>query len=160
MADFGHRQVFTRPGGGLRYNFRHCCGPSFRDDNAIGSSGVRGAENRTQVVRIFHTVEHYYERILSSLIADYIIEPGILFRRSDGHYALMSIISGHAIKLCTSYKTHRHALPPAFFHHALQTKIVALFGDPDPLEGARTGFQRLGDGIDSVDVIHERFSVM
>ena len=48
-----------------------------------------------------------------------------------------------------------HAQPPAIFNQTLQADVVALLGHPDPLERPPARLQRLGHGVDAIDVVHE-----
>jgi len=53
----GHREVLERAGRGSCHGFGERGGPAFRDDNSIGSDGVRGADDCTQIVGILDTIE-------------------------------------------------------------------------------------------------------
>src|ERR1700726_3364830 len=67
----------------------------------------------------------------------------------------MRRIAGHSIEFRALQKTHGHAQPPAIFDQTLQPDVVALLRHADPLERATTRLERFGDGIDSINVVHE-----
>jgi hypothetical protein len=51
-----NRQVGERPGGGTGYYIGKAGGAAVRDDYAGGAGGVRGADDGSQIVRIFYAV--------------------------------------------------------------------------------------------------------
>jgi hypothetical protein len=56
VGDLYNRQVGERPGGGAGYYVGEAGGAAVRDDHAGGAGGVRGAEDGSQIVRIFYAV--------------------------------------------------------------------------------------------------------
>ncbi len=85
VRDFRDRKVFACSGGNFRDRTRDSCGAAFGNHYAIGSRGVGGAENRSQIVRIFDSIEHDDERLLASPRGHQVLEITILFCRSRGH---------------------------------------------------------------------------
>ena len=81
-------------GGGLCHGFGQPGGAAFRDDDSAGSGGVRGADDCTQVVRIFHAVEDY-EKLSAGFDA---VQFRVLLFGADGHHALVGLDAGHAIQ--------------------------------------------------------------
>ncbi len=155
----GNGQVFA----GSRRGFRDCPGngrgATLWNDHAVGAGSIGGSQDRAQIMRIFHTVEHDDEGIPSALGADHIVEIAVLLGRRDGYHSLMRRVAGHAVEFHASEKTHRHAQLAAVFDHALQADVVPLLRHADPLESPSAGLERLGDGVDAVDIVHEVFSV-
>ena len=45
-----------------------------------------------------------------------------------------------------------NTLAAAFLNDALQSEVVALFCNADPLKCASAGFQRFSDGVEAIDV--------
>src|ERR1700752_1223916 len=73
-------------------------GAAFGDDEAVGSGGVGGAQDGSEIVGILDAVEHNDQRILVSLGGDYVGEIGVLLGRRDGNDSLMRSVSGHAVE--------------------------------------------------------------
>src|SRR6185312_7695519 len=94
-------------------------------------------------------------RMRPALAGDYIIQIAVLLRRSDRHDSLVRIASRHAVEFGTGKKAHGDAILAAVFNDLLQPKVIALFCDADPLEGAPSSSERLGDCVDSINKIHE-----
>ena len=146
--------MLTRASRGFGDDGGHARGASFRDHNAIGARCIGGAQDCAEVVRILHAIEDYDQRVLSALGGDYIFKIVILLRRSDGDHALVRIVAGHLVEFVAEHEAHGNSLPPAFIDDMLQAKVMAFLGDSNPGEGAATSLQRLGNGIDPIDVIH------
>lgn len=80
-----------------------------------------------------------------------LLESGVFFRGSDGHYALVRGAAGGAIQLLARFEAHGNAALPAQLDQFLETRAAGALGDQNP--GDRTaGSERLPDGMDS----HER----
>ena len=86
---------------------------------------------------------------------DHVRQVVVLFRRRDGDDSLMRRVSGHTVEFGTLQKADGNTNLSAVFDQTLQAQVVTLFRHADPLEGASAGLERLGDGIDAVDVVHE-----
>src|ERR1700746_595739 len=67
----------------------------------------------------------------------------------------MRRVTGHAIEFCAFQKTYGHAQPTAIFNQTLQSDVMALLRHSNPFERPPARFQRFGDGIDSIDIVHE-----
>ena len=147
--------MFARPRRGFRDGPGNCRRTTFGNDHAIGAGSVGSTQDRAQVVRIFYTVEYDNEGILSPLRFNHIIEIAVLFGRCDSYHSLVRGVAGHAIEFCARHKTHRNGKAAAVFDHALQTDVVPLLRHANPLKGASTGLERLGDGVDAVDIVHK-----
>ena len=59
VADADYGQVFERSGGGFGYCVGQAGGAAFRDEDCIRTSGVGGANDCAQVVRILYAVEDH-----------------------------------------------------------------------------------------------------
>ena len=146
--------------GRLGHSRGHARRAALRDHHSVGAGGIGGAKNRTQVVRIFNSIEHHDQRILPALGGDHVIQMVVLLGRSDRDHALVSIVPRHAIEFGAAQKTHRHPIAPALLHHALQAQVVTLFQYANPLERPPARLQRFGNGIDPIDVIHRAVSLL
>src|SRR5882762_2961979 len=151
--------MLARPRGGLGHDSGHGRGAAFGDDYAVGSGRVGGAKNSSQVVRIFHAVEHYDQRMSAALRVDHVIKTAVLLRRGDRDYALMRRVAGQAVEFATLQEPNWDAKFAAFLDDALQAQIMALFRQAHPLEGASAGLDGFGNRIETVDVIHGMVSL-
>src|SRR5579872_7606449 len=61
----------------------------------------------------------------------------------------------HVIEFYSGEKLYRHPDLAAVFDHPLHANVVALFRHAYPLESPSTGFERLGNGIDAINVVHD-----
>ena len=69
----------------FRYRSRNSGGPAFGNHHTVGSGSVRGAQNRSQIVRIFDAIEHDDQRVLAATRCHNVIEITILFCGRRGH---------------------------------------------------------------------------
>jgi len=72
--------------------------PSLRNDHTVGACCVGGAQDRAQIVGIFHAIEDEHERILSALGSDHVIEIAVLLRRRYCYHALVCRVARHAVE--------------------------------------------------------------
>ena len=122
---------------------------AFRDDYACGAGGVGGADDGSQVVRIFDAVEHHVQ----AARGDRLVERRIFFGRAERDYALMIGAAGRPVQVLTRFETHGNRAFAAQFDDFLQARTGGAFDDQDPVEGTR-GPQRFADGMDSRDGSH------
>ena len=73
-------------------------GAAFGDDDAVSPGGIGGAEDGSEIVRVFDAVEHDDQRILCALGGDHVREVVILLGGGDGDHALMRCVARHAVK--------------------------------------------------------------
>ena len=106
------------------------------NDDAVGSSCIGGAQNCTEIMRIFNSIQHHDKRIFATLGRNHIIKIHIRLRRRDRHHALIRSCTRHTIKFGARQKSHRDAGVPAVLNKLLQPQVVSFFGDSYPLEGA------------------------
>ena len=127
--------------GGFGHRGSHSCRAALRNDNAVGARGICRTQNRTQIVWIFHAVEHDYQRELASLGRYHVVEIVILLARRDGDYTLMGVVSGHLIEFRPRHEPYGDSLSPALVHDTLQAQIVSFLGYAYPGKGACACFQ-------------------
>ena len=142
-------------GGSLGHGRGHTRRATLRDDHAIGAGGIGGAKNRAQIVRIFNSIQHHHQTNIRPRLA--------ATTSSRWLYRLPEVIAttpwwalfpAMLVEFGAGQKAHRHAVAPAFLHHALQTQVMTLFQYANPFERSPARLQRFGDSIDPVDVIH------
>src|SRR5580693_3724781 len=146
--------MLARARGGLGYGSGHGGGAAFRNDYSVSACGIGCAENRAQVMRIFHTIEHQHQRVQAALSSNDVVKIAILLGRGDRDHSLMRRGARHAIKVGPQQKTHGNACTTAVFDEPLQPNVMAFLRHADPLESPLASLERLGDRIDAVDVMH------
>ena len=155
VRDLGDGHVLARSGRNFCDGARHAGRAALGNHHAVRAGRVGRAQDRAQIVRIFHAIEHDDQRIFRALGGDHIFEIVVLFGRRDGDHALMRRVARQFVEFGALQETHVHAESPAIFNQALQADVVALLGHADPLKRPPARLQRLGNGIDAVDVVHE-----
>ena len=154
VRDFRDGKVFARSRRNLRHRACDRGGTAFGNHHAIGSGGVGGAQDRSQIVRIFDSIEHDDQRLLAATRRHQVIEIAILFCRSRGHQSLMRGVAGNFVEFHARQNAHRNADLAALVNHPLQANIFSLLGDADPLEVAPARLERFRNRIDSVENVH------
>ena len=132
----------------------HSCGAAFRNDDPIRAGGIGRAKNGTQVVWIFHAIEHDDQGMSAALGLDHVVEAAVLLCGCDRHYPLMSRVAGKTVEFRALQKPHRHAQLTALLDDALQAQVMAFLGQSHPLEGTSASLDRLTDRVNTVDVVH------
>src|SRR5580700_1007145 len=61
----------------------------------------------------------------------------------------------HLVEFGARQKFNRNAELAAVFDHPLQADVMPLLRHSNPLESPSPGFERLADGIDAINVVHE-----
>src|SRR5579883_2028688 len=82
-------------------DFGESGGAAFRDDDCRGSSSMRGADDRAEIVRIFHAIENHVEPAGGRGP----VEARILSCGSQGDDALMVGSAGSAVEMFTSFES-------------------------------------------------------
>ena len=85
VRNFRNWKMFARSCRHLRNRSCHRCRPAFGNHHAIRSRRVRGAQDRSEIVRIFDAIQHNDQRPLAAPRRHQIVEVAILFCRSRGH---------------------------------------------------------------------------
>ncbi len=112
------------------------------------------ANQRTQIVRIFHAIEHDQEAVLAVPLLQQRVHVGVLLAGGNGDDALMGVRVGGAVEFLALQKAHLHAAGAAIVDNALHPLIVPLARDADVIEAAPARLQRLADRMNSVDNDH------
>src|SRR5437879_8587146 len=99
---------------------------TFGNDHSISAGSVGSTQNRPQIVRIFHAIEHNHKRIMPTLGSYYVIKIVVLLGRGDRHDTLARRVSRHSVKLHPLQEAHWHTDAPAIFNQSLQATMVAL----------------------------------
>src|SRR5207248_5810163 len=123
--------------------------------HSIRSGGIRCAQDCTEIVWIFYSIENYEKRMIPPLGGDHVSQIVVLLGRGDRDNSLVRGVSSHAVEFSALQKPDGHTQTTAILNQALQAQIVALFGHTNPLERAPTGLERFADGVDAVNVVHD-----
>ena len=154
VRDLRNRKVFTCPSRNFCHRSSDRGGPSFGNYQAVGSSSVRGTQDRSQIVRIFDSIEHDDQRALAPPRRHDVIEIAILFCGSRGHKSLMRGVTGNFVQFHSRQNANGNSDLAALVNRPLQANIVPLLGDGNPLEVAPARLERFRNRIDSVKNIH------
>src|ERR1019366_3741317 len=133
---------------------RQSSGATLRDDDAVRAGCVGSANERAQVVRIFHAIEHNQETVLTVALLEQGVNVRVLFAAGDRYNALMSVGVGGAIELLARQEAHLHTAGAAVVNQALHPLVMPLACNADVFKAARARFQRLANRMDTVDDDH------
>ena len=154
VGDARDRQMLGRSRRSLHRGARQSRGAPLGNDDAVGAGAIGGANERAQVVRVFHAVEHDQEAVLAVALFEQRVHVGVLLAAGDGDDALMGVGVGGAIELLARQEADLHSAGAAVVNQALHPLIMPLARDADVLEAARARLQRLADRMNAVDDDH------
>ena len=97
-----------RAGGGAFNGVGQAGGAAFRNYDAVGAGGERGANNGAEIVRIFDAVEKN-EEALRSFGCEQVFEFDRGFRGAECGHALMFARAGEAIELDAIFESYGDA---------------------------------------------------
>lgn len=126
-----HRQVLKRSGSRFGDSFRQSGRPAFGNDHSARARGVRRADYRAQVMRVFHSIEHDEK---SGLPGDNCFEVGIFLLRSERDYTLMRLHARQAIQRAPIFEPDRRTGGTGKVDHFLETMPAGAAGYKDALE--------------------------
>ena len=104
-----------------------------------------GADDGTQVVRIFHPVQ--YDEHLASRNR---LEVGILARGAQRHHALVGCGTGQAVEGGPLFEPHGHAGTPREIDDLLQARPAGALRDHDTFDGV-SGAQGFRHRMDAAE---------
>jgi hypothetical protein len=108
VDDVGNLHVRGGAGGGLAGGPAKRRRSSSLSNHAMRTGSVDAAENRAEVLRIFHPVEHDQERGRDRLAHQ--VGQVVGSRRFEiGDYALMRASGRHPVQVVIAHTSHRHA---------------------------------------------------
>src|SRR5450759_2579790 len=146
--------MLRRPRRSLDSSARQSGGATLRDDDAVRAGGIGSADERTQVVGIFHAIEHHQETVLTMALLEQGVHVRILLAAGDRNDALMGVGVSGAIELLARQEAHLHTAGATVVNKALHPLVMPLARDADVFEAARARLQRLADRMDAVDDDH------
>ena len=151
-----NRQMLDGAGSRFRYRGRDADGAAFGNDYAIGPGAFRGAYNRAEVVRIFHSVQHKHKPVPSSGPLEKIAHVGVLVLRDDRGHSLVGCTVRQAVDVFPRHEAHSDPRRTAFIDDLLEFGVLAAPGNRDMLNGPATRRNCLPDGVDSVNNLHSQ----
>src|ERR1019366_10486593 len=154
VGDARNRQMLVSSRRSLDGGARQSSGATLRDDDTIRAGCVGGADQRAQVVWIFHAVEHHQETVLTVTLVEQGVHARVLLAAGDRNDALMSVGVGGAIELLARQKAHLHTAGAAVVNKALHPLVMPLARNTDVFKAARPRLQRLADRMNAVDDDH------
>ena len=119
-----------RAGGGLGHHVRHAGRAPLRNDDRARAGRVRGADDRAQVVRILHAVEHH-----DQFRAAPRFEVGVLPRRAHRDDALVRSRPGQPVERGARLEAHRDAGAPRQVDNLLHARSAGALRDQDAFQG-------------------------
>ena len=156
VGDAGDADVLGCAGGGFGYGGGDGGGASLREDDAVYSGAVGGADEGAEVVGIFDAVEGKEEAVLAVFFGGEEVFDGEEFALADdGEDALVGIGAGEAGELVAGLDGDADVGGAAKFDDAFETFVATFAGYADVVELAGTGADGLLDGMEAVQNFHD-----
>jgi len=108
LTDVGHtchRKMGKGACGGSIHGFRQRCAAAFRDHHAIRAGGVGGANNRSQIVRIFDTIQNHQQPGVF-----HIAQFDVAVCSAECNYTLVRYSFAGTVEGFARFKTNRYRL--------------------------------------------------
>ena len=145
-------------GAGLHGGGAQRCGAALGEDNTVHAGAIGHAQQRAQVLRIFHAVESQDETRCGGLTGsrrEQIFERKKLLRVHQRDHALMRGGPGGNSKLLARLLENTDAGLAALGHQPLEARIVPLAGHEHVVKAPLSGFQSLLHRMQAVENFHE-----
>lgn len=141
-ADYG--QVFERARGGFGDGLGESGGAAFGHDYGGSARGMRGADDGSQIVRIFHSVEYDEElRVVEDGV-----DAGVLVGGCKRDQSLMVSVGAGAVERVFRLKPDGDGAVAAEVDDFLDAGSAGAFGDQDAIKRA-SGEEGFADGVDA-----------
>ena len=126
-----------RTGRGLGHHSGESRGAALGDDDPVGTGGVGGTDDRTQVVGIAELVAHHDQGLFPLLPGDgeNVVHGDILPHRAQGDDALVGVGTAHAVQLAPVGVHHHDALFPGGGGDMPQGGVGFALGDENFVDG-------------------------
>jgi DNA-binding transcriptional MerR regulator len=144
VGDADHGQVGQGSGGRALHHLGQAGGAALGNDDGGGSGGVRGADNRTQIVRVLYAVQHDVQ----PAVCRGFVQAGVLGRGSQGDHSLVRNSTGRAVQRFAGLEAYRNFALAAQIDQFLNPRACGALGDEHALERAAPA-DCLPDGMDS-----------
>ena len=153
IDDAGDAQVFCGAGRGFDGDGAQGSGAALGKDDAIDAGSVGRAQERAEVLGVFHAVESEQEAGAGGIFrgGDEVFEGEEFAFADEGDDALVTWRFGHAGELVAILKTHANALRAAEIDDALDllrgATLLSVAADADMIETAVAGLESFFDGV-------------
>ncbi len=125
-----HRKISQSAGRGLCSGLREGRRSSLRNHNRGRAGGVCRSDDRPQVVRILHAVQHHVQTVLRGRL----LQTGVLFGSAERNHALMDGSSGCTVEVLAWLIMNHNLSLPAEFDQLLHACSARAFGDYDTVQ--------------------------
>jgi RNA polymerase sigma-70 factor (ECF subfamily) len=154
-----HAHVLAGAGGGLGDHRRERRRAAFGQNHAVHARAIGRAQQSTQVVRVFHTIERQKKALAGrpGRKVQQVFQGEELALPQKSHDPLVGIRPGVAAQLIAGLGADANVGRPAQLQHPLQPGIAASFafaGNADVVNAAGAGAQRLFHRMQTVKNIH------
>ena len=149
VADTHQRQIGERSRRGFGDNIGQWGRAAFGNHHGRGSGGVRGADDRAEIMRVFDSIEDDVQ----SARGGGFLERHVFFNGSERDHALMRGGAGSAVERFPRLETQRNPALAAQIDQLLQARTTRTFGDQNAIDGPARP-QRFPHGMDSCEDGH------
>ena len=135
------------------------CRPPLRQHHAVHSGSVGNAQQRTQVLRVFHAIERQQQPSRAGFFRsrlEEVLDREKLLRVNHGHHALVRLGFGQKRQLLACLLADTHAGLTAQIHQPFQPIILPLAAHQYVVESPPSGLERLFYRMQPVQNFHER----
>jgi hypothetical protein len=142
-------------GAGLDRGRAQRRGPALRHDDAINSGSIGNAQEGSEILGIFHTVERQQEsrlRRIGRFEEIFDVEP--FFRPHKGDDSLVSCGAGKLREVLARFRADADAGVLALGYETGDAIVMTLGCNQHVIEAPSPGFQRLGYRMDAVENFH------
>jgi hypothetical protein len=157
VDDASDAEVFGCTGTGFDGHGTEGCGATLGEDDTIDSGAVGNAQKRTQILRIFDTIEGEDQTgIRSGRRGLEEVFNGEKFLRTDERdNALMGGSFGSKTQLIARLLANANAGLAALFDEALDPLVLALAGDENVVEAAAASLESFFNCVQAVENFHK-----
>jgi len=153
VDDAGDAEVFLGSGGCFGGYGAQGCGTSFGHDDGVDAGAVGGAEERTEVLRVFDAVQGEDETRAAGGFEN-IFDRQELLGSDDGDDALVGGGAGHVGEGFAGFGADADFEFFAEGDDGFEAVVAAFAGDEDVVEAAFAGFEGFFDWVHAVQSLH------
>lgn len=158
IDDAGDAQVFGGAGAGFDGHRAEGRGPAFGENDAVDTGSVGNAQQCTEVLRIFDAIESEDKATRAGMRGvggKQVFDGEKLMGADKSDNALMRGRFGEEGELFAGLGTDADAGFTAEGEDTIETGVVAFASHEDVVETSAAGFERLLNGVHSVQNFHE-----
>jgi RNA polymerase sigma-70 factor, ECF subfamily len=152
VDDAGDADVLGGPGGGFYGHGAEGRGSAFGEHDAVNPGGVGGAEQRTQVLRVFNAIEG--EQQAGFRAGQQVFQIKKFAGADNGDDSLMGGGAGQPGQLFTRLKAQPDGVFAGGVDDFLQPGVMTFTGNAQVVELAAAGAESLLDRVQAVQDVH------